>query len=110
MGGQEARPNRREAPARRDAVTKNELETLLDCSAAAALDARTRIEAAVDSGELPVWLLEVCNEWERAAMLYGAARAQLQGGATAPGYGLPAMAGWLPSRERAAAVDKITKN
>jgi hypothetical protein len=61
------------------AVTKKELEALLEQAADAALDARRRIEAAVDGGELPVWLLDTLSQWERAAMLYGAARAQLRG-------------------------------
>lgn len=73
-------------------VTKQELETLLDCAAAAALRARARIEAAVEAGELPAWLLEACNEWERAALVYGAARAQLQALSAAEGSELPAIA------------------
>lgn len=52
-----------------------DVERLLDSAADAALQARRRIESAVDAGELPAWVLSACEQWEQAAMLYGAARA-----------------------------------
>ena len=69
-------------------MTKDELEMLMDRSAAAALDARSRIEALVDSGLAPVWVLEACNDWERAAMVYGAARARLREQTEPQRYGM----------------------
>ncbi len=48
---------------------------VLDSAADAALQARRRIESAVDAGELPAWVLSACEQWEQAAMIYGAARA-----------------------------------
>ncbi|MFA5938526.1 MAG: hypothetical protein WC809_04145 [Sinimarinibacterium sp.] len=47
-----------------------------DGAAAAALAVRRRIEGAVDIGELPVWVIEACEHWERAALVYGAAMAR----------------------------------
>ena len=52
-----------------------DVERVLDTAADAALQARRRIEAAVDAGELPAWVLSACEQWEQAAMIYGAARA-----------------------------------
>lgn len=60
-------------------MTRDELETLQESAAHSALSARSRIEAAVDAGELPVWVLETCELWERATLLYGATRARLSG-------------------------------
>ncbi len=36
------------------------------------LQERLRIERAVDAGQLPAWVLDTCERWERAAMGYGA--------------------------------------
>ena len=36
------------------------------------LQERMRIERAVDAGQLPSWVLDVCERWEKAAMGYGA--------------------------------------
>lgn len=47
-----------------------------DTAAEHALDARRRIEAAVDAGLLPVWVMEACERWEQAALAYGAAMAR----------------------------------
>jgi hypothetical protein len=58
-------------------MDRKELEGLQDHAADGALRARARIEAAVDAGELPVWVLEACEAWEKSALLYGAARARL---------------------------------
>jgi hypothetical protein len=52
-----------------------DVERVLDSAADAALQARRRIESAVDAGELPAWVLSACEQWEQAAMIYGAARA-----------------------------------
>ena len=57
--------------------TDTKFESLRDESAAEALNARAVIEEAVDAGFLPVWVLEACDEMERAAMMYGAARNKL---------------------------------
>ena len=52
-----------------------DLERVLDGAADTALRVRRRIESAVDAGELPAWVLSACEQWEQAAMTYGAARA-----------------------------------
>lgn len=36
------------------------------------LQERLRIERAVDAGQLPAWVLDICERWEKAAMGYGA--------------------------------------
>lgn len=59
-------------------MTRQDLETLQDTAASDALKARQRIENAVNSGELPVWVLETCEVWERSSLLYGAAMSQLR--------------------------------
>ena len=59
-------------------MDQNEVESMQDAAAQAALRARTRIEAGVATGELPRWVLDVCNHWERSSVIYGAARAHLQ--------------------------------
>ena len=56
---------------------RKKLENLQDQAADSALRSRARIEAAVDAGDLPIWVLDTCDELERAALLYGAARAKL---------------------------------
>lgn len=58
-------------------MNRKELEGVQDAAADNALRERARIEAAVDAGELPVWVLEACDNWERSALMYGAARARL---------------------------------
>jgi hypothetical protein len=58
-------------------MERKELEGLQDSAADSALKARQRIEAAVDAGELPVWVLDACEVWEKSALMYGAARAKL---------------------------------
>lgn len=60
-----------------DIISRKELKNLQDDAAENALRARARVEAAVDAGDLPVWVLDTCDQWERSAMLYGAARAKL---------------------------------
>lgn len=51
-------------------------EAVEDRAAAHALDMRRRIEAAVDCGEVPSWVLQACEIWERSALAYGAAMAR----------------------------------
>ena len=63
-------------------MDRNELEMLQASAAKGALNARERIEAAIDTGDLPVWVLEMCNLLERSSILYGATRAQLRRAAT----------------------------
>lgn len=49
-----------------------------DSAAIKALDARERIEAAVNAGELPVWVMDVCATLESASMTYGAASERIK--------------------------------
>lgn len=58
-------------------MDKGKLETQRDLAATDALRARNRIETAVDNGELPRWVLETCEAWERSTLAYGSAVAQL---------------------------------
>lgn len=53
-------------------MDRNQLETLQQQAADRALEARRRIEQAVDAGELPAWVMATCEQWERAAFSYGA--------------------------------------
>lgn len=71
-------------------MDRKELEGMQDHAADSALQARARIEAAVDAGDLPVWVLETCEMWERSALLYGAARAKLGQQAPTPLAEMPA--------------------
>ena len=48
----------------------------IDRAAEHALEARRRIERAVEDGRVPVWVLDTCEAWERAALAYGAAMAR----------------------------------
>ncbi len=57
----------------------NEKTSSIDRAAEHALEARRRIERAVDDGSLPVWVLDTCEVWERAALEYGAAMARREG-------------------------------
>ena len=57
-------------------MNREELDLQQDGAASCALRERRRIEAAVDNGDLPVWVLEACEAWERAAMTYGATMAK----------------------------------
>ncbi|MDP3857029.1 MAG: hypothetical protein Q8Q73_04610 [Stagnimonas sp.] len=59
-------------------MDKGKLESVRDNAANGALQARGVIEAAVDQGELPRWVLEICEAWERSSLAYGAASAQLR--------------------------------
>lgn len=57
-------------------MSMKEVDHQQDGAATCALRERRRIEAAVDCGDLPAWVLESCDAWERAAMHYGAAMAK----------------------------------
>jgi len=59
-------------------MDKGKLEALRDNAADSALKARSLIETAVDRGELPRWVLEICETWERSSLAYGSVSAQLQ--------------------------------
>ena len=48
------------------------IKQLMDEAAGSALDARRRIEKAVELGLIPAWVLDACEQWERAALSYGA--------------------------------------
>jgi hypothetical protein len=54
----------------------NDSHPLIDRAAEHALEARRRIERAVEDGRVPVWVLEACEAWEQAALAYGAAMAR----------------------------------
>lgn len=58
-------------------MDKGKLETQRDAAASDALQARSRIESAVDAGDLPRWVLDTCEVWERSSLAYGSASAQL---------------------------------
>lgn len=60
------------------------LKELMDEAAGSALDARRRIENAVDLGTLPAWVLDACEQWERAALSYGAGIARRELAREAP--------------------------
>lgn len=59
-------------------MDKVKLEDLRDNAASGALQARSLIEAAVNNGELPRWVLEICEAWERSSLAYGSASEQLK--------------------------------
>jgi len=69
-------------------MEKLEMEQQRDHAADGALEARSRIEAAVDAGVLPIWVLETCELWERSALVYGKTSAQL---ALSPKIPLPVL-------------------
>jgi hypothetical protein len=58
--------------------TRDELERRLDLAADLALRTRERLETAVNSGEVPTWVLEACNVLERASLQYGEIAEQLR--------------------------------
>lgn len=57
---------------------RNELERRLDLAADLALRTRERVEAAVNAGEVPSWVLDACNVLERASLQYGELAEQLK--------------------------------
>ena len=58
--------------------TKDDLERRLDLAADLALRTRERIEAAVNQGEVPSWVIDACNVLERASLQYGEIAEQLK--------------------------------
>jgi hypothetical protein len=56
-------------------MDRDKLELLMKQASGRALEARRRIERAVDAGELPAWVLATCEQWENAAFNYGAGSA-----------------------------------
>jgi hypothetical protein len=50
---------------------RDDLERRLDLAADLALRTRERLEAGVDTGEVPSWVLDACNVLERASVQYG---------------------------------------
>jgi len=62
---------------------RNELERRLDLAADLALRTRERIEAAVNAGEVPSWIIDACNVLERASLQYGELAEQLKPAAEA---------------------------
>lgn len=52
-------------------IERDDLERRLDLAAELALRTRERVEAAIDSGEVPSWILDACNVLERASLQYG---------------------------------------
>ena len=57
-------------------VDKAQTEQSMDEAAEHALQARRRIERAVEAGQLPPWVLDACERWEKAALSYGAGMAR----------------------------------
>lgn len=57
---------------------KDDLERRLDLAADLALRTRERIEAGVNAGEVPSWVLDACNVIERASLQYGELAEQLR--------------------------------
>ena len=58
--------------------TKGDLERKLDLAAELALRTRERIEAGVNAGEVPAWIIDACNVLERASLQYGELAAQIK--------------------------------
>lgn len=63
---------------------KDDLERRLDLAADLALRTRERIEAAVNAGEVPSWVIDACNVLERASLQYGELAEQLKPSASMP--------------------------
>jgi hypothetical protein len=57
---------------------RNDLERRLDLAADLALRTRERIEAAVNAGEVPAWVIDACNVLERASLQYGELAEQIR--------------------------------
>jgi hypothetical protein len=57
---------------------KGDLERKLDLAAELALRTRERIEAGVNAGEVPAWIIDACNVLERASLQYGELAAQIR--------------------------------
>lgn len=74
-------------------IERDDLERRLDMAAELALRTRERVEAAIDSGEVPSWILDACNVLERASLQYGELSVRLGGaeGAEAPAPREPEM-------------------
>jgi hypothetical protein len=58
--------------------SKGDLERKLDLAAELALRTRERIEAGVNTGEVPSWIIDACNVLERASLQYGELAAQIK--------------------------------
>ena len=52
-------------------MTKDEVESLQQAVASDALQVRERLETAIHTGELPIWVMEAANVLERAVLLCG---------------------------------------
>ena len=57
---------------------RDDLERQLDLAATLALRTRERIEAAVNAGEVPSWVVDACSVLERASLQYGEIAEQLR--------------------------------
>lgn len=57
---------------------RDDLERKLDLAATLALRTRERVEAAVNAGEVPAWVLDACSVLERASLQYGELAEQLR--------------------------------
>jgi hypothetical protein len=57
---------------------RDDLERQLDLAATLALRTRERIEAAVNTGEAPAWIIDACSVLERASLQYGELAEQLR--------------------------------
>jgi hypothetical protein len=59
-------------------MKRDDLERKLDLAATLALRTRERIEAGVNTGEVPAWVLDACSVLERASLQYGEIAEQLR--------------------------------
>lgn len=57
---------------------RDDLERKLDLAATLALRTRERLEAGVNTGEVPAWVLDACSVLERASLQYGEIAEQLR--------------------------------
>lgn len=57
---------------------RDDLERQLDLAATLALRTRERIEAAVNTGDVPAWIIDACSVLERASLQYGELAEQLR--------------------------------
>ena len=57
---------------------RDDVERRMDLAAELALRARERIEAAIDAGNVPAWVLDACSVIEKASVQYGELAEQLR--------------------------------
>jgi hypothetical protein len=57
---------------------RDDVERRMDLAAELALRARERVEAAIDAGNVPAWVLDACSVIEKASVQYGELAEQLR--------------------------------